>query len=759
MIMRVSHQLRSPLLRWALWGLVALLLAGPTQTHAFQPSATAISTADVVVQFGNGDVVVKRISFEGAISGLEALRRTGLVLVEKDGGVCRIGDTGCSAGESCFCACPPPYSPCLFWGYQRWNGSAWVASDIGAAQTTVAPGAVEGWTWGRELPPVTPALLGAHAGREWVRPLQGLDGSYGGGSVGATLDALLANRALAGDAAGWRRVGGATLIEGIWPKAASYAAQSAAAAGKLALGVAAADLDPRSFAGLDLVISMTAALDPTTGAYGATNWDQSFSILGMRAAGAPVPPAAVDLLKSRANGDGSWGFVAPGEGDVDSTGLALQALIAAGVVASDPAITGALGYLDAAQNDDGGFPYAPDPGGDDASNANSTALAVQGVVAAGGDPLAPRWQPAATHPISYLLGLQQPDGAFTYGGQPSLLATQQTIPALAGQPLPFRSRAVAQRLALDSIASQQKPDGGFGSFGVGSTVDAILAIDAAGGDPQAVVSADGKRPLDYLATQAASYAATSAAAGGKLLVGLAAAGADPRLFAGLDLVISTTMRYDSGTGAYGSSTYDQAWSILGLRAAGASVPVSATQRLQAMASSEGGWGFGANDPAPDADSTGLALMALAAAAPAPSDPAGGAASLGLCSVGAGSVDLGVRAAITFLRSELNTDGGFPGFGGGTSPSSTGLALQGLAAYREATRGLSWSTTGASGSRLTLANPVDALLNLQTAQGGFPGFSGPNDPDATYQALPGLLGVPFPTGVRAITYLPLVVSGS
>jgi hypothetical protein len=91
-------------------------------------------------------------------------------------------------------------------------------------------------------------------------------------------------------------------------------------------------------------------------------------------------------------------------------------------------------------------------------------------------------------------------------------------------------------------------------------------------------------------------------------------------------------------------------------------------------------------------------------------------SAAICITGAGSSNPAVRAALAFLRAVENADGGFPGFGGATSADSTGLALQGLAAYRDTPRGLSWTTviTDGAASPLTLHNPVDALLGLQTA---------------------------------------------
>ncbi|MEO7911978.1 MAG: prenyltransferase/squalene oxidase repeat-containing protein [Roseiflexaceae bacterium] len=738
--------------------LVALFYVLPIQAQVIAPTAVATNTADVVVQFGDGLVVTRRITFTGTISGLEALRRTGLALVEKNGGVCRIEDTGCAAGQDCFCACASLSEPCLFWNYQRWDGHAWVFSQQGPAATTVSNGAVEGWTWGRDLPLVRPAVLGAKAGLDWLAPLQNSDGSYGGsgGNAGATIDTLLANRALGGDAAAWNSAAGSSLVDALRTRAQAYAARGPATAGKLALGLAAADQDPHAFAGLNLVISMTATFDSATGAYGATNWDQAFAMLGMRAAGEAVPAAAVSLLKTRANADGGWGFApepAPGTSDIDSTGLMLQALIAASVSPTDAVIVNALAYLDVAQNDDGGFPDAPVINNGDISNADSTAFAIQGLLASGEDPLAARWRPVATNPISYLLSLQQPDGAFTYGGQPSQLATQQVIPALAGRPFPFPSRAVAARNALSFIKTQQQPDGSFTGFGLGATLDAILAIDAAGGDPQSVAKA-----LDYLRPQAAAYAANSAAATGKLTAAIVAAGADPRSFAGLNLVISTTLRYDASTGAFGSNTFDQAWAMLGLAAVGQAIPLSATAHLQEIQATGGGWGFSANAPAGDADSTGLALQALAAGGVRPAPTTAALSNAAICTTGAGSSNPAVQAALAFLRTQESADGGFhPDFDKATSASSTGLALQGLAAYGETPRGLSWTNviTDGSSSALTLRNPVDTLLELQTLDGGFPGFGGPNDPSATYQALPGLLGRAFPASIHALRYLPMM----
>ncbi|MGN6681121.1 MAG: hypothetical protein ACTHKL_25435, partial [Streptosporangiaceae bacterium] len=62
-------------------------------------------------------------------------------------------------------------------------------------------------------------------------------------------------------------------------------------------------------------------------------------------------------------------------------------------------------------------------------------------------------------------------------------------------------------------------DGSFAGFDLGSTLDAILAIDSASGDAQSIAKA-----LEYVRPRAAAYAAKSAAATGKLTAAIVAAG-------------------------------------------------------------------------------------------------------------------------------------------------------------------------------------------------------------------------------------------
>jgi energy-coupling factor transport system substrate-specific component len=180
---------------------------------------------------------------------------------------------------------------------------------------------------------------------------------------------------------------------------------------------------------------------------GLVNWT-SFGILALRAAGraeraAPVRRARAYLL-SQQNDDGGFTFAGRGgASDVDDTGSALQALPASGSRRSG-AIRRAVSYLRHEQNDDGGFGQLAGS----RSNAQSTAWAVQGLVAAGQD--AGRFGPGRS-PLAYLRSLQVQDGSFRYSrtsAQTPVWVTAQALAAVKLKALPPRPparRAVRQQ--------------------------------------------------------------------------------------------------------------------------------------------------------------------------------------------------------------------------------------------------------------------------------------------------------------------------
>ncbi len=193
------------------------------------------------------------------------------------------------------------------------------------------------------------------------------------------------------------------------------------------LALHAAGANPAELAGEDLV----ARLERDIGRDGSVEQLcnlTAFAILALRAAGRPVPARSLAWLARQQDDDGGFNYATRGGGsDVDDTGAVLAALAGSGHAA---VMQRGVRFLRAAQNRDGGFPSQP--GG--SSNAQSTALAVQGLLAAGVAP-ARVWRLRGRSPLKYLKTLIQPDGSVDYAhadAQTPVWVTAQALLALTG---------------------------------------------------------------------------------------------------------------------------------------------------------------------------------------------------------------------------------------------------------------------------------------------------------------------------------------
>jgi energy-coupling factor transport system substrate-specific component len=165
----------------------------------------------------------------------------------------------------------------------------------------------------------------------------------------------------------------------------------------------------------------------------------AFAVLGLRAAGRSTRDAAVKRaarwIAGQANGDGGFNFAGKGgPSGIDDTGAALQAL-AAGGRRRGAVATRAARFIVRHQNDDGGFALIP--GGQ--SNAQSTAWAVQGLIAVGRDPAGVHTG-GSRDPMSYLRSLTTPGGEVRYSRtsrQTPVWVTGQALAALARKRLPL----------------------------------------------------------------------------------------------------------------------------------------------------------------------------------------------------------------------------------------------------------------------------------------------------------------------------------
>jgi energy-coupling factor transport system substrate-specific component len=234
----------------------------------------------------------------------------------------------------------------------------------------------------------------------------------------------------------------------------------------------AAGLDPHGFAGRDLVAELDGARKPTGSVNGLVD-HTAFGILAFRAAGDGTGSgrvrAAVQWLVRQQNGDGGFGFARHGTAsDIDNTGSSLEALASAGR-RSSKATKHAVAFLRAHQNPDGGFPL--NQGG--ASNAQSTAWAIQGLIAAGRNPNA--FTHGGRSPVGYLKSLTAPNGAVRYSRtsqQTPVWVTGEAVAALAGKAFP-----------LQAVPRARAPAAGRQASGVGRRAKRHRAKTAAMGPP------------------------------------------------------------------------------------------------------------------------------------------------------------------------------------------------------------------------------------------------------------------------------------
>jgi prenyltransferase beta subunit len=204
--------------------------------------------------------------------------------------------------------------------------------------------------------------------------------------------------------------------------------------------LAAAGRSPRTFARQDLVAALTRRVGADGSVLAQVNLT-AFAILALRAAnvpaGAPALRRAGDWLARQQNDDGGFGFLKKGfASDVDDTGAALQALAALG--GRRDALRRGATYVRGLQNADGGLPQQR--GG--SSNAQSTAWAVQGLVAAH-VPLSDVRRGGSPTPLTYLRSLVGPSGAVRYSRtstQTPVWVTAYAVLALSRRSLPVRAK-------------------------------------------------------------------------------------------------------------------------------------------------------------------------------------------------------------------------------------------------------------------------------------------------------------------------------
>ena len=300
----------------------------------------------------------------------------------------------------------------------------------------------------------------------WLSELQTEDGSWPDlfEPAGATADVVLAYMAADFDPYTIKATGSMTsAMDYLESQAIDYADKDPARAGKLALVAATSNSDPTNFGGVDLIDMLNSSyykpalggFTNVTGTYGITNtYFQAFPILGLTAAGKIIPGNVKQTLLDLQQPDGGWKYdLAESVWNTttpDNTGLALQALVAIGLPLDDTSIISATQYLRDQQDDLGGW-----------DNTNSTAYAIQGLLAIGED-LEDDWLKNGHSPFDALASFQKVDGPFVFEwNSPWLLpnddffATRQAVPALVEVSYPFTTSSMG---TFDPVTRGPDPD-------------------------------------------------------------------------------------------------------------------------------------------------------------------------------------------------------------------------------------------------------------------------------------------------------------
>jgi len=192
------------------------------------------------------------------------------------------------------------------------------------------------------------------------------------------------------------------------------------------LALRGAGVSPRDFGGRDLVAAL-AKRRRGNGSFEGWPGSTAFAILALRSAGAGGLDRSISWLVKVQNGDGGWGDIPGSPSTADGTGAVLQA------IPGTEAAKHGLGYLRRAQRPSGGFAL----GGAGSVNSQSTAWAVQGMLAMGRDPASVRSDGKSA--LDYLSARQNADGSFAYSpssDQTPVWVTGQALAAVAGDSFP-----------------------------------------------------------------------------------------------------------------------------------------------------------------------------------------------------------------------------------------------------------------------------------------------------------------------------------
>lgn len=303
-----------------------------------------------------------------------------------------------------------------------------------------------------------------------------------------------------------------------------------------------------------------------------------------------------------------------------------------------------------------------------------------------------------------------------------------TFGAGALEPSPIHATEEAVAGAVQWLEARTQGDGCIGAEPAGpcghaSTREAVLALSAAGVDPNQPIAGNDS-PVAYLEQSMAQMedepGACAACRWAKMVVVASAAGKDARAFGGVDVVARLDEHFDGVQVGSPAQINDDVWALL----AWASIEDPAQSHIDAVRlhvlghrhdPGDGGWSWTLSSQS-DAWTTATTVLALLATGSSPAAEE-------------------VKEAVEFLNSKQLTSG-LIDQDGAESAESTALTIQALVAAHVDPLSPDWTKPG--------GNLLDALVSLQGEDGSYAhNEAGGNRFIATTQALPALRFVPFP----------------
>ncbi len=204
------------------------------------------------------------------------------------------------------------------------------------------------------------------------------------------------------------------------------------------LGIDPKAFDPQSDGARNLVSVLNAGAQ-TDGSYGAFN-ATLYAALAKRLVPGTVPAKTLTLIRNAQEASGGWDFAGDPtatDADIDTTSLAIQALVAAKVTKTDPDLLAGLRFLALRQRTSGAWQSFSK------NDPNSTSSAVLAITAAGFDVTTACWRNtvAATltptpyaNPLDFLRNRQATDGHIVSPNDAfppvNTFGTSQTVQAL-----------------------------------------------------------------------------------------------------------------------------------------------------------------------------------------------------------------------------------------------------------------------------------------------------------------------------------------